>query len=81
MSTTSRQDARKKKHMDYEISILCGEALSGTNFANFHSSILGANILTPQKVLQQVEAICKRFLWNGDTQTKGKALVAWDTIC
>uniref|UniRef100_A0A0V0IYZ4 Putative ovule protein n=1 Tax=Solanum chacoense TaxID=4108 RepID=A0A0V0IYZ4_SOLCH len=37
--------------------------------------------LLPKKVFQQVEAICKRFLWNGDTQTKGKALVAWDTIC
>ncbi|WMV55137.1 hypothetical protein MTR67_048522 [Solanum verrucosum] len=37
--------------------------------------------LLPKKVLQQIETICKRFLWNGDAQTKGKALVAWDKLC
>ncbi|KAH0720491.1 hypothetical protein KY284_005521 [Solanum tuberosum] len=25
--------------------------------------------------------MCKRFLWNGETQVKGKALVAWDILC
>ncbi|KAK4721508.1 hypothetical protein R3W88_011741 [Solanum pinnatisectum] len=25
--------------------------------------------------------MCKRFLWKGDAQSKGKALIAWDTLC
>ncbi|KAH0752152.1 hypothetical protein KY285_005300 [Solanum tuberosum] len=25
--------------------------------------------------------MCKRFLWNGETQVKGKALVVWDILC
>lgn len=34
-----------------------------------------------KKVLKQVETVCKRFLWNGEVQDKGKAHIAWDTIC
>ncbi|KAK4727001.1 hypothetical protein R3W88_031918 [Solanum pinnatisectum] len=25
--------------------------------------------------------MCKRFLWNGDKEGKGKALIAWETLC
>lgn len=35
----------------------------------------------PKKILQQVELLCKKLLWNGEVQNRGKALVAWDTLC
>lgn len=44
---------------------------------NFASQIF----LMPKKVLQQVETICKRFLWNGEVLNRGKALLAWETLC
>lgn len=44
---------------------------------NFWSQIF----LLPKKVLQQVETICKRFLWNGEVQNRGKALLAWEVLC
>ncbi|XP_049381354.1 uncharacterized protein LOC125845909 [Solanum stenotomum] len=37
--------------------------------------------LLPKQVLKRVETMCKRFLWNGETQVKEKALIAWDTLC
>ncbi|KAH0682843.1 hypothetical protein KY289_020595 [Solanum tuberosum] len=37
--------------------------------------------LLPKQVLKRIETMCKRFLWNGETQVKGKALVAWDILC
>ncbi|XP_019258106.1 PREDICTED: uncharacterized protein LOC109236386 [Nicotiana attenuata] len=35
----------------------------------------------PKKIIQQVEAICRKFLWTGDTNSSKKALVAWDKLC
>lgn len=31
--------------------------------------------------MQQVETICRRFLWIAEHQNKGKAPIAWETIC
>ncbi|XP_075076650.1 putative mitochondrial protein AtMg00310 [Nicotiana tabacum] len=35
----------------------------------------------PKKIIQQVEAICRKFLWTGDTSSSKKALVAWNKLC
>lgn len=48
-----------------------------TSIQTFWSEI----ILLPKKVIQKVETICKRFLWTGNIQHKGKALVAWEKVC
>ncbi|KAK4726976.1 hypothetical protein R3W88_031893 [Solanum pinnatisectum] len=37
--------------------------------------------LMPKKVLKKIESMCKRFLWNGDKEGKGKALIVWETLC
>ncbi|XP_019240565.1 PREDICTED: uncharacterized protein LOC109220557 [Nicotiana attenuata] len=37
--------------------------------------------ILPKKVIQRIEQICKRFLWNGNNECSKKALVAWDKIC
>lgn len=34
----------------------------------------------PKKIIQIVKTLRKIFVWNMEVQTKGKALVAWDTI-
>ncbi|XP_019261681.1 PREDICTED: uncharacterized protein LOC109239557 [Nicotiana attenuata] len=35
----------------------------------------------PKKIIQQVESICRKFLWTGDTSSSTKALVTWDMLC
>lgn len=35
----------------------------------------------PKKIMQTVEIMCKRFLWDGEVQAKGKARITWDTLC
>ncbi|XP_019228711.1 PREDICTED: uncharacterized protein LOC109209820 [Nicotiana attenuata] len=35
----------------------------------------------PKKIIQQVEAICRKFLWTGETSSSRKALVAWNKLC
>ena len=37
--------------------------------------------LMPKKVLKKIESMCRMFLWNGEKQGKGKALIAWETLC
>ncbi|XP_049381304.1 uncharacterized protein LOC125845835 [Solanum stenotomum] len=76
MSTTYRQDAGKNNYMVSQI-------LAGSNWSivsgmqGFWSQIF----LLPKQILHGVETICKRFLWNGEVNNKGKALIAWDTLC
>ncbi|WMV26834.1 hypothetical protein MTR67_020219 [Solanum verrucosum] len=35
----------------------------------------------PKKIIQEVEAMCRRFLWTGNLETSEKALIAWDKLC
>ncbi|XP_019265216.1 PREDICTED: uncharacterized protein LOC109242809 [Nicotiana attenuata] len=35
----------------------------------------------PKKTIQLVEAICRKFLWTGDTSSSKKVLVVWDKLC
>lgn len=35
----------------------------------------------PKKIIQEVEAMCRRFLWTGNSETSEKALIAWDKLC
>lgn len=37
--------------------------------------------MLPKKIIQSVEAICRRFLWTGQAETSKKALIAWDKLC
>ncbi|KAG5604599.1 hypothetical protein H5410_026091, partial [Solanum commersonii] len=66
MSTPYRHDFEKDYNMDNEILILCKEAQI---------------FILPNQILQRVEIMCKRFIWNGEVQAKREAFIAWDTLC
>lgn len=40
-----------------------------------------ASFLLPKRVLHELNAACRRFLWNGLADKKGIALVIWDDVC
>ncbi|XP_062100053.1 uncharacterized protein LOC133805923 [Humulus lupulus] len=59
--------------------------LSGTLAFQFALKIfllqnVGIMIL-PKKLLRDVEAICRAFLWKGMTYSSGPGLVAWNNVC
>ncbi|XP_015162897.1 uncharacterized protein [Solanum tuberosum] len=35
----------------------------------------------PKKVVEQIERICRTFLWTGSMNLSKKALIAWDRMC
>lgn len=35
----------------------------------------------PKGVLNQIEAMCRKFLWSGQVEENAMALVAWDQVC
>ncbi|KAM6557636.1 hypothetical protein CsatB_004655 [Cannabis sativa] len=35
----------------------------------------------PRKVITELEAICRAFLWNGQSMMQGAGLVAWEKVC
>ncbi|XP_074273963.1 uncharacterized protein LOC141597407 isoform X1 [Silene latifolia] len=35
----------------------------------------------PKTVIKRIESMCKGFLWHGNEQNEGPALVSWDSIC
>ena len=37
--------------------------------------------ILPKMVIQRIEAICRRFMWNGTEYGGRLALVAWEKIC
>ncbi|XP_019238224.1 PREDICTED: uncharacterized protein LOC109218324 [Nicotiana attenuata] len=37
--------------------------------------------ILPKKIIQFIEAICRRFLWSGSVEPTKKALIAWDKLC
>uniref|UniRef100_A0A803QQP2 Reverse transcriptase zinc-binding domain-containing protein n=1 Tax=Cannabis sativa TaxID=3483 RepID=A0A803QQP2_CANSA len=38
-------------------------------------------MVLPKKVISEIEAICRSFLWSGSHQLKGVAAVAWRNVC
>ncbi|XP_062114657.1 uncharacterized protein LOC133825771 [Humulus lupulus] len=38
-------------------------------------------MLLPKKLLKEIEAICRAFLWNGQQMMTGAGQIAWDSIC
>ncbi|XP_062118628.1 uncharacterized protein LOC133832277 [Humulus lupulus] len=38
-------------------------------------------MLLPKKLLKEIEAICRAFLWNGQQMMAGAGQIAWDSIC
>ncbi|XP_075098979.1 uncharacterized protein LOC142175873 [Nicotiana tabacum] len=48
----------------------------------FAIQILWAQIfILPNKIIQFIETICRRFLWTGAAEPTNKALIAWDKLC
>uniref|UniRef100_A0A803QNY4 Reverse transcriptase zinc-binding domain-containing protein n=1 Tax=Cannabis sativa TaxID=3483 RepID=A0A803QNY4_CANSA len=37
--------------------------------------------ILPKKLLKDIEAVCRSFLWKGTQETSSPGLVAWDNIC
>ncbi|XP_060195131.1 uncharacterized protein LOC132624355 [Lycium barbarum] len=37
--------------------------------------------LLPNKIIQMIEAICRRFLWTEGVEVSKKALLAWEKMC
>ncbi|XP_019229394.1 PREDICTED: uncharacterized protein LOC109210430 [Nicotiana attenuata] len=37
--------------------------------------------ILPKKIIDFIEAICRRFLWTGNVEPTKKALIAWDKLC
>ncbi|XP_074305373.1 uncharacterized protein LOC141640492 [Silene latifolia] len=44
---------------------------------NYWASIF----LIPKGVVRRIEAICRNYIWNGDTKYHKSPLVAWDKVC
>ncbi|XP_062100242.1 uncharacterized protein LOC133806128 [Humulus lupulus] len=38
-------------------------------------------MILPKKLLRDVEAICRAFLWKGTSDTHGHGLIAWENLC
>ncbi|XP_062094321.1 uncharacterized protein LOC133800379 [Humulus lupulus] len=38
-------------------------------------------MILPKKLLRDVEALCRAFLWKGTSDTHGHGLIAWDHLC
>ncbi|XP_062073580.1 uncharacterized protein LOC133777843 [Humulus lupulus] len=38
-------------------------------------------MIFPKKLLRDIEAICRAFLWKGMADSQGPSLVAWNNIC
>ncbi|XP_075099695.1 uncharacterized protein LOC142176344 [Nicotiana tabacum] len=41
----------------------------------------GSIFIMPKKIIQQIEAMCKRFLWTGGNEITKNVLVSWDKVC
>ncbi|XP_070050256.1 uncharacterized protein [Nicotiana tomentosiformis] len=35
----------------------------------------------PKKIINEIVATCKKFLWSGEANGSNKALLAWETLC
>lgn len=44
---------------------------------NFWMSVF----ILPKGCIKRIESLCSRFLWSGNTDTSGKAKIAWTTVC
>nr|GEV25545.1 hypothetical protein [Tanacetum cinerariifolium] len=44
-------------------------------------AILGFYLLLPNTVIKDIDKLFKRFLWNSSESVRGKAKVAWKTVC
>ena len=38
-------------------------------------------IILPQKVLKEINQICRAFLWKGSYEFKGPGALAWEAVC
>uniref|UniRef100_A0A803PTY7 Reverse transcriptase domain-containing protein n=1 Tax=Cannabis sativa TaxID=3483 RepID=A0A803PTY7_CANSA len=38
-------------------------------------------MILPQKIVNDIEAICRNFLWKGHAIAAGPGLIAWDSLC
>lgn len=37
--------------------------------------------ILPKKIMKHIDAICRYFLWTGDSQIKKRSLVSWEKVC
>lgn len=81
MPTSIWQNAGKGKALDSEIFDLCREITADEKCVDCYPIFLVANLSSTKKVIQTVEAICRRFLWTSDAAANKKALVAWENLC
>lgn len=44
---------------------------------NFWMSVF----ILPKGCIKRIESLCSRFMWAGNTDTSGKAKIAWTTVC
>lgn len=48
----------------------------------FHFQAYWASIvMLPKGIIKQIEAICRSYLWSGNSNSKKMPLVAWESIC
>lgn len=37
--------------------------------------------ILPKKIINEIVATCRKFLWSGGANESNKALIAWETLC
>uniref|UniRef100_A0A803PBA4 Uncharacterized protein n=1 Tax=Cannabis sativa TaxID=3483 RepID=A0A803PBA4_CANSA len=38
-------------------------------------------MLLPKKVIKEIEAICRAYLWKGQSMFQGAGAISWDNVC
>ncbi|XP_019266370.1 PREDICTED: uncharacterized protein LOC109243825 [Nicotiana attenuata] len=78
---SAQTNAGENKTVDNEVSELCRKTSIDQECTHSIQSFWSQIFPLPKKVIQQVEAMCRKFLWTGDTGSSKKALVAWNKLC
>ncbi|GKF09163.1 RNA-directed DNA polymerase, eukaryota, reverse transcriptase zinc-binding domain protein, partial [Tanacetum coccineum] len=62
-------------------SVICWKSPINCFCSSINACVLGSVFLLPKTVVNDIEKLFKRFIWNNGESCKGKAKVAWAEVC